>query len=65
LRTALRWLADAGEGELGLRLESAAGALCSTRGYMTEEERWVEAALQRARAAAPIDRPYALARRFT
>jgi non-specific serine/threonine protein kinase len=60
LRTALRWLVDAGEVEQALPLAGALGHYWWLRGYYTEGGQWLEEALSKAPAATPSIRTRAL-----
>jgi non-specific serine/threonine protein kinase len=55
LRTALRWAVEGGDAEVGLRLGGALAKFWTVRGYQTEGQRWLDAALERA-----VDAPAAL-----
>jgi predicted ATPase/class 3 adenylate cyclase len=54
LRAALQWCAESGALELSLRLGGALWRFWSTRGYLGEGLRWLEAALAQAAPSTPV-----------
>jgi tetratricopeptide (TPR) repeat protein len=60
VRQVLSWAIDGGDPVVGLRLGSALWRFWQARGYLTEGQRWLEAALARGNGAPPRVRAAAL-----
>src|SRR5207249_1038232 len=60
LRTALRWFAESGDTERGLRLGGLLQTFWAVRGYQSEGHRWLQGALATREGASPAVRARAL-----